>query len=834
MPFQVFRLRLVRMVDELMDTLEADPSFTCFTLDGQAVILEDYLEARPEAEARLARLIREGRIRVGPSYILPDEYLVGQEALVRNLLLGRQLCRKYGREMPVAYYPDTFGHVAQMPQIVRGFGMDSFVFWRGLGDESDRLGAIFRWRAPDGSEVLAVRQLDGYGALDRLGSWTREERRQEDSRKMEFALRRLKELHQVAEPYLERSGIVDLLASNGSDHRQVQAELPALLSACAFAIPEAEVRVAALEDYVEAVRIAGPHQAVYEGEMCGGRDAAVLRGVNSTRIPLKQRNEAVERALQEAEVAWALAALQAQGTTSYPLEDLRLAWRRLLLNHPHDSICGCSVDEVHRDMAWRFDAAEHLARRLLREALWRLAGGEAIWSYRERPAADRTGVNLLPWRRAGVVELPLPAELARAKAIRAEGSEGGLPAQVVREGGHAVALVAAGADGFAACPIRLRAGRSSVQGARLETNRVIRNEHYRVEVLPDGTLDVLHIPSGRHLSGAHWFEDEADRGDEYNFCPVEGDRGWDSRKARVRVRRGLPGPAVASLLLEIEARLPDRLRSDRPARRRATVRCPIKVEVRLVAGVDRVEFVTTVDNQAEDHRLRVVFPMPPAQEVRVEGHYAVLRRPVGVPVPRTDWLEPASATHHTLSAVEAGGVALFGRGLPEYEARPVLGGTEVALTLLRCVGWLSRDDLATRPQGDAGPRIETPEAQCPGMHRFEYAVSFPGPVSDAELIRRSHDYRFGLLAGPSGVPEESLLPLTGDGFAFAALKGAEDGDGCILRVYNPDSVETWFNMPEDVVAEPCRLDEEPESRVFDGSVPGGRIASFRLRRPVTG
>jgi len=827
-PFQVIRLKLVRMIDELMDTLEADPSFSSFTLDGQAVLLEDYLAARPRSRDRISRLIRQGRIRIGPSYVLPDEYLVGQESLVRNLLLGRQVCRQFGYETPVAYYPDTFGHVAQMPQIVRGFGMDSLVFWRGLGDESDRLGIAFRWRGPDGSELLAVRQIDGYGALDNLGRWARGGvRASGPDQYPRIALQRLRELREIASPYLQRSGVIDLLAGNGTDHQTVQKDLTRLLAEVARAWPEAELRIAGLDEYVAAIRHRLPHLEVYDGEMCGGKDAPVLRGVNSTRIYLKQRNEAVERALLEAEIAASMAYLAANAP--YPADDLRLAWRQLLLNHPHDSICGCSVDEVHRDMASRFDAAEQIASRLKREALWRLAGGEAIWSYRERPNVSRTAVNLLPWERAGMVELPLPPELARARAVRAETPSGEIPAQLVWSASGPVALVAVRVPGFGAEPIRLRAGRPRTDGARMVGYRTIENEYYRVSARADGTLEMVHKPSGRSMVGGHWLEDEADRGDEYSFCPVEGDLPWDSRRHRVRVRPGLRGPAVASLLVEMDARLPAGLRLDRRARRRATVSCPIRVEVRLIAGVDRVEVATTVENRAEDHRLRVIFPTGPARSARVEGHYVVLHRPVGVPAHGLDWKEPPSPTHHTLGAVEAGGLLLLTRGLPEYEVRATDRGGEVALTLLRCVGWLSRDDLSTRP-GGAGPHLPTPEAQCPGPHRFEYAVALAGDLQDVDLVRRSNDFRFGLIPGPGGVPSEMPLRLEGEGFCLAALKGAEDGDGCILRVYNPGAGVGSVGVVGGASIEPCRLDEEPEDDPTPGLLAAGRIASFRLRR----
>jgi mannosylglycerate hydrolase len=825
LPFQVFRLRLVRTVDELMDTLEADPAFSCFTLDGQAVVLEDYLEARPASRDRLADLIGERRIRIGPSYVLPDEYLAGQELLVRNLLLGRRVCREFGREVPVAYYPDTFGHVAQMPQIIRGFGMESFVFWRGLGDESGELGATFRWRGPDGSEVLAIRQLDGYGAVESLGGWVNGSGNGDVARRLEEAVRRLKELHEFAAPYLERAGIRDLLAGNGTDHRPVQRDLPAILEGCRQVWPGAEFRIAGLEEYVEAVHGRQPDLAIYEGEMCGGKDAPVLRGVNSSRMWIKQRNEAVERALLEAEVSCSLAHLAG---ASYPMEDLRMAWFHLLRNHPHDSICGCSVDDVHRDMAGRFDAAEQLAVRLRREALWQLAGGEAAWWYSDDTGSSRTAVNLLPWMRRGVVKLRLPLEMTGVRQLCAFGPDGDLPIQLVQEDGRRWALVAAQAPGFGASSVHLRRGASAVHGARITGRRAIENEHYRVEVLDDGTLDVLHKPTGRHVIGAHWFEDEADRGDEYNFCPLEPRQVWDSRLQKARVRVGQKGPAIASLILEIDARLPEALRPDRKSRRRTLQPCRLQTEIRLVAGVDRVEFVTTFENRSSDHRFRIVFPTPESRHVRVEGHFAVLRRPVGVPDVGPGWTEPPAATHHTLGAVEAAGVAVFGRGLPEYEARPSDSGSEIAVTLLRSVGWLSREDLPTRP-GHAGPGIPTPEAQCLGTHRFEYSLALVGEIGDADLVSRSQDYRFPLLAGPEGVELDGRLRLEGDGFCFSTLKAAEDGEGCVLRVYNPAAEAGSLSISGEFSVEPCRLDEMPDEVPFAGSVFGGRIATFRLR-----
>src|SRR6202022_675059 len=189
--------------------LERNPEFPSFTLDGQAIVLEDYLEVRPENEGRLRALLAAGRIEVGPSYELPDEFLVGAEALVRNLLLGRAVCERFGAEpSPVGYLPASFGHPLQLPQILAGCGIGSFIFSRGLGDEFDELGVIFRWRAPDGSEVLAFQQLPNYANFAAVS----------DAEDAEHRVRGIVE--RFGAP-LGKAGVRDVLLCNGSDHLPV-------------------------------------------------------------------------------------------------------------------------------------------------------------------------------------------------------------------------------------------------------------------------------------------------------------------------------------------------------------------------------------------------------------------------------------------------------------------------------------------------------------------------------------------------------------------------------------------------------------------------------------
>src|ERR1700687_2098257 len=153
-PFQDFRSRLVRLMDRLLDLLERDTAFAHFHLDGQTIVLEDYLEIRPQNRARLRRLISAGRNAIGPWYVLPDEFLVSGESIVRNLQIGHRIAGEFGGSAKVGYLPDQFGHIAQMPQILAGFNIDCAAVCCGVG--ADVTQTLFIWEGLDGTRVFTA------------------------------------------------------------------------------------------------------------------------------------------------------------------------------------------------------------------------------------------------------------------------------------------------------------------------------------------------------------------------------------------------------------------------------------------------------------------------------------------------------------------------------------------------------------------------------------------------------------------------------------------------------------------------------------------------------
>jgi alpha-mannosidase len=679
-PFEVFRLRLGTVVDEALDVLERDASFRSFTLDGQAVVLEDYVEIRPENEGRLRRLLTDGRLEAGPWYVLPDEILVGGEALVRNLLLGRRVCRRFGTEPTAAgYEPDSFGHPAQLPQILAGFGLRTFLFSRGLGDQLDDVGAVFRWRAA-GEEVVACQFLPHYDNFARLTGAA------EAAERVEGIVERFGAL-------LERAHCGTILLANGSDHLPIQPQLPELCAELGSSF-----RIGRFADFTPSP----DDLPAYEGELVGSRLQNVLRGVNSSRVYIKQANERAERRLLAAETAAALRSLRTG--EAFPHADVRLAWRDLLRNHPHDSICGCSCDEVHRDMLVRYEQLDRTLGIVEQAALG--VGGAPV--------------NTLPYRRTRLVD-----------------------GMLVELGGF--------------------------EGRRADPTA------FSPEAVE---LDLV-------------FEDEPDVGDLYTFCP-----GGAVRRAEPVGSRLQPD---GSLLLEHE--LPG---------------IAISTVARQAPG--RVELRTTVENEADDHRLRVLFPVSDTGGVvRAESQFAVVRRPVRPELTRAEWVEPPVPTAHTLGAVAFGRLALFTKGIPEYEAGP----EGLRLTLLRCVGTISQPaGLPTRPTA-AGPGIPTPEGQCRGRHVFEYAIRLDADtLSDAALVRAGQDYRTDFLTGD---PFEPPLTIEGD-VVFSCLKGAEDGDGLVLRLFNPNAGPERV-LIAGVEARRIRLDEEePASGGLE--LQRGEIATF--------
>ena len=844
--FGEFKVDMDRTFRAVFADLEAG-RLDHFVLDGQAILLDDYLAVRPEERDRIRNLVLAGRLAVGPWYVLPDEFLVSGEATVRNLILGHEAASELGGVQKVGYMPDSFGHVAQVPQLLRGVGIDSFIYTRGNGDEIDRLGWEFAWRAPDGSEVLAINQVRGYcnaGGLGMHEIWHAHTPREADPH------RAVAQVREIFAAHAERARSDAVLLNNGCDHFPPPRDLDRLMPALEEAFPATEFRRGSFADYLKTVRASAPTLEVYEGELLGGRLHHILSGVWSTRMYLKQANERAQVLLSE--VVEPLAALShfLHGA-EYPAAQIDTCWKELLQNHPHDSICGCSTDEVHREMEVRFDSVVRTGEQLLRRGLKDLAP-----TFGPHADEDKHTVlcvaNSLPFERTEVVRRlvvlqPPAVDASRLVLLDDDGRRvpfriervqrverfWGIDYRVELDGERQARRFGVYEDRFGPRILRPESEKdtadtfltvefvadlpalgharfvltesaddevgTAVPDPVTVSGNLIDNGLCRVRLHPDGSFDLLDRATGRERLGLNILEDTEDVGDEYDFSRAPHSAIVTSRGAEGAVDCVREGGWSAVLSARFELELPESATPDRKSRSAERRLCAVEVRVELRTGSPVVRIETRLDNRVQDHRLRALFPTGvKAEHVWSDGHFLVNRRGLPDPDVGAEWVQPPTGTHpqqeYSLVQDEAGGLALLNRGLPEIEARPLDDGTvELALTLLRSVGWLSRDDFESRRHTNAGPTLFTPEAQCPGEHVFRYAVlPFEGEFRSAGVRSWSRRYRVepvtvqGVLAG-STVGGRSLVRQESGRATITAIKRHERRDTLVVRLYNPFS-----------------------------------------------
>lgn len=869
LPFQSFRVRLVGLMDMLLDIFESDPEYKHFMLDGHTIPLEDYLEVRPDRFDDIERVVQQGKLLIGPWYIIPDEALPGGEALVRNFLRGHRVAKMFGPVMKVGYIPDPFGQIAHMPAILRGFGIEYATMWRGADDSLKT--TEFFWQSPDGSEVLTIHKPKGYGVGATLPTNTK------------ALLARIQAIRDDLEPLATTPFV---LIMNGSDHLPPQPELPALIRAANKELEGAVLEHSSLpEVFHELRRIIGDRKQDWPrhlGEFRSGQRAHLLPGVLSARVWIKQRNQHCEDLLAhwaEPFSAWTDILKKQVGpewkeppppTTAhmpFPTSEQSIAglidraWRHLLENQPHDSICGCSVDAVHEEMRQRYEWITEIGEEIVRQSLRTIAalgpddplGTIAVFNPTPRRATAYV-TAAVPWDDARPVVAVIAPDGARVPVRQVGETQRialpeGAPAGFDRQRAE-IGFVAADVPGYGYRIYRPETA-DRAPAPSPANGRMIENEFLFVEAdEADGTLAVLDKRTGRRYAGLNRFVDGGDRGDEYNYCPPEADTLVDRPDAPPRIR--VENAAGArSLTIEMTYRLPAGLAAGRASRAAATADERIVTTVTLTDGVPRADVQTVVFNAAEDHRFRVHFPSGLRTDVsKADQHFGVVRRPLALPDwnPAT-WMEQPLGTYPQKAFVSvddgAHGLTIANRGLPEYEVLDEPGGATIALTLMRCVGWLSRADIHTR-RGGAGPQLRTPGAQLHGRNAFDYSIiPHAGSWADADahvqavqFLRpmRARYSRHGLGHLP---PEDQFLSVDSAAFPVSAIKRAEDGDGVIVRVYNITDGEAEAHVRLKPLAGPPSLVNLNEELVADvplvhGGVPiharPNEIVSIRFRR----
>ena len=821
-PFQTFRLRLVDLLDGFLPRFEADASYSRFLLDGQMAVVDDYLAVRPEGEAVLKRLAGSGRLAMGPWYTLPDEFLVSGETLVRNLQMGMERATEFGGAMDVGYLPDMFGHVAQMPQLLRLAGMQHAVVWRGVPSAIDCTG--FWWEAPDGSRVRAEYLRGGYSNGESIP---------DDAKALVGRIRGWEA--EIAHALPPGGGI---LFMNGTDHQVPQPWLGRVVAEANGLQDDYRLVITSLAEYLVDAPI--ERLPTWAGELRSGARANVLMGVASNRVDVKQAAARAERAVER--LAEPLCALFLP-PTAWPEALLQTAWLQLVRNAAHDSVCACSVDEVCSAVVHRYAEARQIGEGLADRA------GRALAASMAEPGV--VVVNPSARGRGGVVQLDVPGKGPVAGA------------QVLGERGAVLADFSPPLDELTMLLSALRSqqiddrtfiNRVDVDedddglritlhaDARLRTPLVL--DDVKADVLerarahPDAPVHVriLQPPSRTVLTyvdgvpGFGWttwapsplpvppavangatigngivsveveradgtfsldghggldrLVDGGDHGDTYNYSPPEADVEVDTPESvEVSVLEG--GPVRARLAVVRRYRWPERItRGSRVGEQQVAVTTTLE----LRAGEDFVRVTAAFENRCRDHRLRAVFPLPsPASVSRAECAFAVVERGLtaeGGPNER------GLPTFPSRRFVSAGGLTIVHEGLLEYEL--VDGGGALALTLLRATGMLSRVGLSYRPL-PAGPPIRMEGPQMLGPVEVRYAVHAGGRdpyalADDVLLPLVVHD-----APGGGGRPAAGTA-LAVDGAEVSAVR--QTPGGLEVRVFNPSASGTTVSFAE--------------------------------------
>lgn len=837
-PFQTFRMRLVELVDLVLDLIDAEPAFA-FTLDGQLATVDDYLEVRPEAEPRIRRAVAGGRLAIGPWQILLDEFLPSGETIVRNLELGTRRGTELGGVMPIGYLPDMFGHVAQMPQILRRAGIQTAVLWRGVPSAVDR--HRFTWAAPDGSEVATEYLFGGYGNAAQL-----------------FAVpdRADRALGRFLERMAPWFGGDPVLAMLGGDHVLPTAAVVRQVDTLNAVQGSHRVELATLARYVDRTADVdgGPRWA---GEMRSGARANVLMGVQSARMWLKAAAARAERGLARA--AEPLAALHGD---PWPSRLLELAWRRVIDNCAHDSICGCATDEVADQVMVRYAEATQIAEGIAARAV--AAAARAV------PRGAFAVVNPSPVARTDEVELDLPVDWEAVALQTPDGSP--LPTQqlaavppldyrVELDADGALAVfdrmhgrelfgrllngctaeladgrphlefsvdvdpdpavldvdelrermtVAVGAHPDARWSVRI-AGRprrrvlarvpvpalgvaavrpvpasAPAEGVAVDRDGGLGNGLLTVRVAGDGTLAIDGLGAGlvRLVDGG-------EAGDSYNHAPPDLDRPVDT-PVQVQVTVVERGPLRGRL--EIASHYAWPVASGPAGRAGATVDVTVVTAVELRAGEPFLRLAVRYDNRAADHRLRLHLPLPaPVTGSYAEGQFAVVRRGLTA---EGGYGEAPLPTFPASGFVAVDGLAVLLTQPTEYEV--VGGGRELALTVLRAFGRISRNDHPLR-MDPAGPEVPTPGAQGLGPQRFACALlpqpGPPGPATLAALERYLHPFRVAPGTGTDGpLTAREGLRVDGEGVVLSALRRI--GDELEVRLVNEQDAPVTARLSE--------------------------------------
>lgn len=798
------RILLVNNLEEIMHRLETDADYPYYVLDGQTSILEDYLAVKPENRERIKRLVQANKLIVGPWYTQTDEMIVGGESIVRNLLYGIKDSREFGPHMEIGYLPDSFGQSAQMPMILNGFGITRSIFWRGTSERHGTDKTEFYWTSDDGSKVLVQLMPLGYA----IGKYLPTE---------ETALKTRMDKYL---PVLDRGATGDhLLLPNGHDQMPLQQNITEVITQLHRLYPEREFFLSRYEHVFEQLE-QQLNLPTISGEFLDGKYMRVHRSIYSTRMDIKTMNTMIENKLTN--TLEPLMSLAYKLGIEYHHGLVELIWKEIMKNHAHDSIGCCCSDKVHQEIANRFFIANEKTDQLI--TFYKRKIVDSIDTEREE---DRlTFFNLSPHADRKVIRAEVITKLEDFQLEKESGEvvpyhvikrdildPGLIDRQIVHYGNYEpfykytieiqITLPALSYDTLFVA-LEQSTDQSEVAATTEIEAENITTSLYEVTVNPNGTIDLVDRRTGQAFEGLLLLEDSGDDGDEYDYSPLLGDQPISSHSSQPTIKR-TDSRWGTRLTISHDLKVPLDLAERKNGHSSSHVK--VTLELDFIHDEPVIGLVVSVDNAANDHRLRIHLPTTLQSQVSFSDHqFGEIKRSFiddALHVwEKEDWDERPDGIFPMLSYVgvkddeTSHGLGIITNSSREFEVIPTPSPT-IAITLFRSVGVLGKEELVRRPGRPSGIKLPTPDSQMIGTYVFEFGLTVLTPNDELSSIAKQYLTPFvtynkiphdAMRLNPTGLclkAASNLFSLTDNGLLMSTLKKAEKIDGLILRVYNP-------------------------------------------------
>lgn len=842
-PFQRNRQMLVDMIDKVLDILEAEPKYRAFHLDSQSIVIKDYLEIRPHKEKQIIKFVKEKRLFIGPWYVLPEQFQVGGENLIRNLLLGHKTSKQFGRVSKIGYSPFSWGQISQLPQIYKEFGIELIMFYRGI-NSIDSPKAEFLWIGADGTEAVSSR----FSTMPRYNfyfyiyrpvvhneffsdveyKWSnggipfhfsdkqlaKEDYFIIDSANGYYPENIKHQVEAIIKDQVDDFTTPHVIWMEGHDSSGPNVKTVKIIEDIKKIFPDLNVVHSTLEDYAkflfESVDVKTLKKVYGErrSSQFDKRSGNMYGYTTSARMYLKQKNFEAEKWTQfYAEPFNVFSALVGRNINDAYLDK---AWELIVQNSSHDSIGGCSLDQIHDDMMDRYRQAIEISKGVFERSV------KHIVKNLNFPNASNENIFLVAFNpnnylRNEVTEcfVDIPKEFNKSdfKIFDLNGNE--IEKQIIKIEPHQPVLEQLidrpmyfdmmrfhclvdlknipqfGYNAFSIIPGQKSKVKSQKLAYTKSQSLTLENEFLKVKINSNGTFNLFDKENNKEFKELGYFYDEGEAGHAWVNIPTKPI--ITTLKSKPKIKLIQNGELSAVIKISHMIKLPINL-LERKRKKYKTGSVNVDLFISLNKNSKRVEFKVELNNKAESHRLRIMFPTNlDAKYHYGEGQFDVVKRSAERPNTK-DWIEQPMydfPLHHFIDVSDKkNGLAVLVDGLKEYELLNDKKKT-LAVTLLRGFEYIitpsSKQDY-TYLKG----------SQCLGKSSYKLAL-YPhkGDWQNGEVYKEALNFNNPLSLVQTGkakgkLPAEmSFMKVKPKELVFSALKKSEDGNAFVLRIYNP-------------------------------------------------